>query len=193
MSDSLKKISNIKDKLINYLDDALSSGGIECIQHEDLDSIADAIKDLSESEKECWEAKYYEAVVEAMEDPEHHSEEMMYYRPNPRMGYHPERTYMNEVTAPYLSNEWRMPRDYDDAKRMEDLNRNGRAYSEYQRAKRNYTQTHNQSDHSEMEVMADKHLHNALDSLREMWTDADSDLKVKMKSDLSKLVAEMNV
>jgi len=42
--------------------------GIERIDVSEMGKLADQVKDLAEAEKACWEAEYFRAVTEAMED-----------------------------------------------------------------------------------------------------------------------------
>ena len=172
-------ISAIKAQLVAILNGAVGSG-IERINPNDMAVITDAIKDLAEAEESCHEAEYYKSVVKAMNEG---SSEEMYYRPM-RMGYNPN-LYANDTTSPYMDNRWRM----DDTM----ANRYGRAYSEYRKARRNYTDTHNETDKADMDTMATRYLANATNSIQDMWNEADAELKMKIKSDLTKLVSTMNV
>lgn len=202
MEDKLKDLCYIEDAYISWAKNQIANGSNR-LKREELDSIADAIKDISEAKKHCCEAQYYEAVVKAMEESE---DEREYYQPGYRMGYRPpmyygslNTAYSNDTTAPFMNNAWRMQNDISDdtsGKRNgmsdPDAERYGRVYSDWKRAKRNYTATHNETDRAEMEVEGMKHLVNVIASLREMWEDADPQLRQRMKTDLTTLMAEMN-
>lgn len=202
MDDKLRDLCYIEDAYISWAKNQIANGPNH-VKTEELDSIADAIKDISEAKKYCCEAKYYEAVVEAMEESE---DEREYYRPSYRMGYRPPMyygnvngVYSNATTAPYMNNAWRMDNDIpDDVSYMRshqydpDAEHYGRVYSDWKRAKRNYTATRSESDREVMENEGLKHIVNAVSSLREMWSDADPQLRQRMKTDLSNLMTEMN-
>lgn len=202
MNDKLKDLCYIEDAYISWAK-AQIAGGSNHVKTEELDSIADAIKDISEAKKYCCEAKYYEAVVEAMEESEDERES---YQPPYRMGYRPPMyygnmngVYSNATTAPYMNNAWRIDNDIPDDMMSTrgrqydpDGEHYGRVYSDWKRAKRNYTATHSESDREMMESEGMKHIVNAVSSLREMWADADPQLRQRMKTDLANLMTEMN-
>lgn len=60
-------------EMIEKLEDALYSqmaGGIEQIDTEEFGKVADILKDLASTKKNCKKAEYYETVTEAMEESE---------------------------------------------------------------------------------------------------------------------------
>lgn len=63
----LCKIDDIKKKLVECSDAELSKG-VEHVDAKELGYVVDMIKDLAQTKASCWEAKYYEAVVTAMEE-----------------------------------------------------------------------------------------------------------------------------
>lgn len=69
--------------------------------------------------------------------------------------------------------------------------RQSREYNEYKRAKRHYEQTRSTADKQKMDEHAMKHVNQAMDSFREMWKDADPNMRKRMKADLTTLVGEM--
>lgn len=68
----------------------------------------------------------------------------------------------------------------------------GRSYENYRMARRHYTATKSEADKMEMNEHANKHLTETVSSLREIWDNADPEMKRRMKSDLQNLTAEMN-
>lgn len=64
-------------------------------------------------------------------------------------------------------------------------------YNEYKRAKRHYTESKSPADKQQMDEHAMKHMNQAMDSFREMWRDADPNMRKRMKADLTALVGEM--
>lgn len=69
--------------------------------------------------------------------------------------------------------------------------RQSREYNEYKRAKRHYSETKSPEDKRKMDEHAMKHVNQAMDSFREMWRDADPNMRKRMKADLTTLVGEM--
>lgn len=69
--------------------------------------------------------------------------------------------------------------------------RQSREYNEYKRAKRHYSETKSPEDKQKMDEHAMKHVNQAMDSFREMWKDADPNMRKRMKADLTTLVGEM--
>lgn len=71
-------------------------------------------------------------------------------------------------------------------------NRYGQAYSNYDEARRHYTESHSDSDKKMMDDHAKKHLEESIDTMKDIWKDADPNLKHIMKDKLGHLVNEMN-
>ena len=63
----MERLYRIKDKLIGCVEREMSKG-IENVNTHEMGMVIDMIKDLSEIEKSCVEAEYYESVVDAMDD-----------------------------------------------------------------------------------------------------------------------------
>ena len=59
----VEKIYEIKNRLIEKVEEEMREKGADRIDPE----MVDMIKDLAEAEKSCWEAEYYRSVSEAME------------------------------------------------------------------------------------------------------------------------------
>ena len=58
----VERIKDIKDELLMQVEQDIHDGASADPQ------TVDSIKDLAEAEKSCWEAEYYRAVTEAMDD-----------------------------------------------------------------------------------------------------------------------------
>lgn len=71
--------------------------------------------------------------------------------------------------------------------------RYGRAYNDYRKAKKFYTQTNSPQEKENMKTHAHEHLADTLNSAREIWKDADPELKKRMKTDFTALIGEMNI
>lgn len=71
--------------------------------------------------------------------------------------------------------------------------RYGRTFNDYRRAKRHYTETHSDSDRQKMRDRTNEHVMETMATMREMFDDADPELKKRMKADMVKLTQEMSV
>lgn len=100
-----------------------------------------------------------------LEDPEKFKESMGY-----RMGYTP----------------------MVDQAEMEEM-RNGRAFRDWNRAKRHYTQTGSSADKDEMNLHANEHVAATIATMREIWKGAEPEQKKRMKADFQNLLNEMTV
>ena len=180
-----------------------------------LKEYVEMIKCLAETEKECQEADYYEAVVQAMEETGMMDSERMGYNPNrnrmgqysdgragnggrrssggsmsssdsgssssgnSRRGYSPDRMY------PYM-----MPGDDRDDWGDDDP-RHSEAFNRFRKAKRYYTKSHSEEDKQRMKDASNEHMMETMATIREMWDDADPDLRTRMKADLTNLVTNL--
>ena len=75
--------------------------------------------------------------------------------------------------------------EYDD--------RYGQDFNRFRTSKRHYTTSHSDHDRLEMNQHANDHVMTSIQTLREIWASADTDLKKRMKADLTKMVNEMTV
>lgn len=190
------------------------AGGLEKVDTEEAYKVVDMIKDLAAAEKDCLESEYYKAVIEAMGQD---TVERYGYMPNDNWTYrdtigYNNRHYGNGKFAPKGSGSYmgfkptmrQMPYIHDYIEDPEEFSRNmrygysdssnnryGRSYSQYQDAKRYYTESHSEKDKNEMTMHAKEHLSDTLVTLRDIWSTADPELKKRMKNDLSNLMGEM--
>lgn len=183
------KLCEMKKTLCCWVEQQIAQGP-ERINAQELGEAVDMIKDFAEAEKACYEACYYKAVVEAMEE----------YEENPRMGYNPNRNrkgQYSDVRHP-ITSEDRMGYDGQPYEHMmRDVDRDahdvyGKEFSRYRQAKRHYTETHSEAEHQKMKEHANHHIMEAVTTLKEIWSEADPDLRQKMKNDLGKLMGELN-
>lgn len=217
-SEKFNDICEIKHQLLHYILGQTSGEGmprsIEEVQI--LGEYVDMIKDLAETEKACQEACYYESVVQAMDESGMMPERMGYNpnrnrmgqysdgragrRPgdsrdsysdndggnsnrssgNNRSGYMPGRRFIPDEMM--RDDDW-----YDD-----DDMEYGRSFDRFRKAKRHYTRTHSEEDKQKMKEASNKHMMETMGTIREMWDDADPDLRKRMKADLTNLMATMN-
>lgn len=157
------------------------------------------VKDLAEAEKACQEACYYESVVEAMDNAD-------MFEDNPRMGYNRKRNrlgqysdgrgmdgdsgsnqrmgYIPDMNRPYK-------RMMDEIDWDEDEPAYGKSFNRFRKAKRHYTKTHSEEDKQKMKDASNAHMMETMTTLREIWDDADPDLRKRMKTDLTNLTASL--
>lgn len=60
------KIFDAKAKILERMEKSINERGVDRLDIVEMEKLADIVKDLSEAEKECWEAEYYRSVTEAM-------------------------------------------------------------------------------------------------------------------------------
>lgn len=195
---SVHDICEIKEKLIDATK-AEFAKGIACVHTQEMGAVIDMIKDLAKAEKDCYEACFYKEVVEAMDDFEDKEEAREWYMQlfSGRPGYDHYR-YASGRFAPkghghrmgYDWNRMQMPRTVPDMP-GEDM-RHGRAYNQYMDALRHYTETKSDKDRMEMSEHAKEHIADTVETMRDIWHDADPDLRKKMKAELTSLLGEMS-
>ena len=178
-------ICEMRKKLIEWTKEAMS-GSPNSVDTQELGEVIDMIKDIYQLECYCAKTKYYESVTEAMDeygDKDHF-----------KMG----RSGMMRVLPEYDRRDQRFdPDEYDIYGRMGYSGRvphsnMGRNWDRYLDARRHYNATKSDSDRMEMSTSAKMHIGETIATLRDMWHDADPDLREKMKKDFSALLQEMN-
>lgn len=206
-----EEIGAIKKDLIRLFSSELHTKGVNELDAKECGEVADMIKDLAEAEKACMEAYYYETVVKAMEgaDQEDWDNERMGYnarryssgryapkgRGTTRMGYMPDpdydypehEAYLHDPNMILARDKHRMGYDWD----PDDDPTQSREYNEYKRAKRHYKEMNSPEEKQKMDEHATRHLHQAMDSFRDIWKDADPVMRKKMKADLTALLGDM--
>lgn len=176
-------ICEMRKKLIEWTKEAMS-GSPNSINTEELGEVIDMIKDIYQIEYYCAKKTYYESVTEAMD--EHDDADHF------KMG----RSGMMRV-LPEMDRRWD-PDEYDVYARMGYSGRHattsemGRNWDKYLDARRHYNATKSDADRMEMSTSAKMHIGETIATLRDMWHDADPDLREKMKKDFSALLQEMN-
>lgn len=209
------KLDEMKKTLCCWVEGAISSGESN-VNAAALGAAVDMIKDITCAQKDIWESCYYKTVVDAMKEGE---EEGCWE--NHRMGYNPNRNSMGRYSRGYeypRIDIMRWPETmmgyspsgagtrsqsgsrmgYEDvyARMMppedEDSERYGREFGRYRQARRHYTETKSPEKKREMEEHAEHHMNEAIATFKEIWREADPELRQKMKTDLTKLMGEMN-
>lgn len=209
------KLDEMKKTLCCWVEGAISSGESN-VNAAELGAAVDMIKDIACAQKDIWESCYYKTVVDAMKEGE---EEGGWE--NHRMGYNPNRNSLGRYSRGYehpRTDIMRWPETmmgyspsgagtrsqsgsrmgYEDvyARMMppesEDSERYGREFGRYRQARRHYTETKSPEKKREMEEHAEHHMNEAIATFKEIWREADPELRQKMKTDLTKLMGEMN-
>lgn len=175
------------------------SKGVECVDTAEMGAAIDMVKDLADAEKNVWEKCYYEEIVEAMKDAGRAGYDNWRYssgRFAPTGHGH-----FSGYTIPMQDEHMmrRMERDIprmgyvDEAishERGED--RYGMPYHRYLTSRRHFHESGSPEHKMEMDKNAKEHMTNAIASMRDIWGDADPEMKKKMKTDLMALINEMN-
>lgn len=174
MSEYHEQICCLKDKLAEAAYSEVSSG-LENVDAHELGEVVDMIKDLAEYERNHYQACYYKSVVNAMK------------RGSERRGY----------IYPDYDIEGKMP--YDDRMRwMGESDKDeywddeyGRPYNAYKKAKRHYSESHSDTDKQLMSEHANEHMETMMESIKEMWRDADPQLRQKIRENMNRLTNEL--
>lgn len=191
-----EKICEMRKRLIDAVKSQMDAG-IEHIDTKEMGEVIDMIKDLYEAEKYRKEACYYGSIIDAMEDAseEGHSDRMGYDGNHVR--FDPFGDYMRKDSVRKIpvheAGNMRMGYPGEDKGMMDDDYRYGRAYNDYRKARRHYTQTKAATDKEMMDEKASDHLSDTIHTIHEIWDMADPNLRKKMKADLQKLVGEMTI
>lgn len=109
-----------------------------------------------------------------------------------RMGFIPDPKPWPTTVSPYMGTDGDGMGTYGDMYGMP-LDRYGRepSYARYKRARKHYTETRSPEAKTEMSEEAMNHVKESVETMRDIWADADPDLKKKMKADLTSLMNEM--
>lgn len=203
----LKKLSEMKEMLISAMEAELGKG-IGCVNTEEAGEVIDMIKDLCEAEEKCMKAMYYCAILEGMDEEEDDERiESVVEQMMRKSGYDNWR-YSSGRFAPkgrghrsgYVP---MMPPYYDDkgdfigrmgyvdkaASTRTPSSMYGESYDRWKDRRRHYTETHSMDDKSSMDHEFQEHTKHMMESIQEMWTESDPDVRRKMKMDLQNFVS----
>ena len=165
--EKLKELNEIKHTLIDAVKAQVASG-LETVDTQELGEVVDMIKDFASAEKDCMEACYYEAIIDAMRDGGEEEGRYGYDRWRYASGrYAPKgrgtRTYG------YLPSGDRMPAEL------------GNYDPDYD------TSTRRMGYHEGKETVEE-----IIDTMGDMWAKADTDMKRKIKTHVEDLLYQMN-
>lgn len=167
-------------------------------------AVSDIIKDMAETIKECYEARYYKTVVEAME-----SGKTPTYGEEDRYGYNTRHMANGQFAkagkghvvsgyTPYVDQEPYIDAYLHDPNFQNRMRSNsmgydggqtnrseyGEIYDNYRTAKRHYQDSKSQMDKEVMDQQCMNYMSHTVKHLKAMWEDADPMLKKKLKEDL---------
>lgn len=212
LTKTMDELRDLKDRTKDQLKMMYDSGCLSKAEVCDLSNLTDMIKDLAEAEERCAKACYYKKVVEYMDEE----------YGNPSMGYN-NRRYANGEYAPKGRGEVRGFNPMTDEDHMVDYPRMGAPYPrprmhsvqtgsdhrmvmgyddgiwyndtfrEYDEARKHYSKTGKDEDREKMSERGIMHVQKALDTIREIWGDADPAMRKQLKADMSEVVTEMGV
>ena len=211
---TLNDISEMKTNLVESLNYEMRCCGTDNMDICKTGQVVDMIKDLASAEKDCMEKCYYESIVEAMHEggDYDHEERMGYnnrryssgrYAPAGKGHYAPGYTpmhphmpmmdhddfmgYPRNITGNTSNPRMGYPMDYDKDDKY------GDAYKEFDKSRRHYHESKGENDKMMMEHHADQHIKDIEASVKDIWNESSPEMKKKIKSDMSKLLAEMAV
>lgn len=196
--EKVKEVCCMEEKFREALNAVLAHGIFSKeVDYKELGALSDMVKDMAETEKDLWKACYYKKMAEKL------SEESMMPRYGDSYGYDHWRKASGEFAKKgtgtyypgYMPNHVYDP-NYaghetlvgEDGKPMF-----GKEYNDYKRALKHYTDTNNQDYKTEMDEHATKHMDETIMSIKDIWKSADPNMRRKIRSTLSNLVAEMPV
>lgn len=110
------------------------------------------------------------------------------------MGYADPRRNQSGSTSTYgdmgPTSQSGLRRDYDDWDPDRDP-QHSMSYNEYRKAKRHYTETKSPSDKQMMDEKSRRHIHEALDTFKDIWKDADPAMRKELKASMQQAINEM--
>lgn len=112
----------------------------------------------------------------------------------PAMGYAAPRRNQSGSTSTYgdmgPTSQSGSRRGYDDWDPDRDPY-HGMSYNEYRKAKRHYTETKSPSDKQMMDEKSRRHIHETLDTFKDIWKDADPAMRKELKASMQQAINEM--
>lgn len=193
---STDRLCEMKDRIMRDLESHYDS----CSTQE-CGEVVDMVKDLCEAEKALWEACYYKKEIQEMESQGDDGDDRMGYDPwryssgryapkgrghrtsvsRGRMGFDPD--VMADVRTPgtYYPDHQQWINEWNNAHHPID---------DYKMAKKHYTETHDDADKKAMKQHGMNHVDETVVTLKEIWNDADPELRAHLKEAVSKMVTD---
>lgn len=165
------RMCNLKDILIQKA----CEQNLDTVDAKEMGEVVDMIKDIAEYERNHYEACYYKSVVNAMDR-----------YGNDRAGY-------VDVDPIKMDRFDKLENPYWDGKRdkYDNYDKYDKAYNEYKTTRRHYTESHSQEDKAMMNQHANEHINTIVETVKDIWNDADPNLRQQMRDKMSKLLNEM--
>lgn len=202
----VKRIHEMVEKLTCAAEAEFAKGLCE-VNTCEMGQVVDMIKDLCCAEKDAYECKFYKKMVEAFGEDgaaahRHGYDNWRYssgrFAPKGQghmAGYMPMPTTWDKGDQYNLDGMADMPKHrlgYMDTDRM-DRNRNmhDRPYDKWSEARRHYHESGRREDKDMMDKHANEHVMETVSTMKEIWEDADPQMKVKMKGELEELMRMM--
>lgn len=194
MHEKIKEICGLKETLLSWVKAEITKG-VQQVNTKELGEVVDMIKDLAEAEKCCMEAHYYMTVSEAMEDYEEDMGEEDRYGYNPmhstRTGRFISRGGRGRGRSGYDGGSGNSgSRGGNSGNRGGSGNRMGyiepdmydeEGYGRHHRDRRYYHEG------------GEENIGEAMDSIEEMWNNADPETKRRLKAGMNELMGKMKV
>ena len=207
----LEPIKRMKERLVDMCKAEVDKGCVETDTKE-LGEVVDMIKDLAEADKACWSACYYKQIVKAMEKSEEEEEAMqkMGYRmgvtggqgSNNSSGYNPNRSmttgryisgYGDGRMGMTLEDEMQMPYIMAYTDGMMGYTPSGMGNRSQSGSRMGYEGQNGRMGYDEMNMTPHDRLNRTIENMKEMWKNADTEMKKKMKQDLQNLINELKI
>lgn len=119
--------------------------------------------------KDLAEAEYYISVVEAMNRPDKSKKSLV------------------------QGDEEYFPHEHNGENTKNTGSKHGQIFDDYMKYKRYYTETKSPSQKDEMDAKANEYVGETVSTIRDIWRDADPEMRRKLKAEFVKLVNEMNI
>lgn len=184
----VKDICGVMDTVLGCFKTEVTNGLMN-VDTDDAMNAADIIKDLSESEKNCWEAEYYKLICKAMEESSEYDGPMGYNKIMRQKPYIDGYIHDPDFEQNMMHKRYTGDRPYG----YSEDNEYGVSYDNYRTAKRHYTESKLKTDKDLMTVHGKEHTLKAIQTLKEIWTDADPTQRQEMKADLKAMIDGMIV
>lgn len=156
-------ICEIKERLIEWTKTAIDLDP-DAIDAHELGEVVDMIKDCYQLEECYWKSEYYKMLVDE-------SDTQTY---NDRRGYNP------DVTPKAMIHRG-----------LTRFHNPSTIYDRYEEARRHYTTTRSIEDKNDMDMYANQHMSETITSMKDIWRNADPDMKERMKREVNALISSM--
>lgn len=210
MKMKLKEIEMFEDKLMAAAKEECCDGGDIC----KAGQIIDMLKDIASVKKDCAEACYYKSIVEAMHEAKEEEQRYGYNSNRYANGRYAPAGHGNHAAGyiPYHMMDPNQVMGYSDSQPAgyypsgagnrsqagnrfgyshDGMGKYGRPYEEYQDARRHYHETKDPHAKQMMEDKTKEHITDSVETIYDMYEEADPEMKKRIKEKLNTLVNNM--